>query len=157
MRTACIYPRRHRDVRPGVVRRAPDNPACSHGYDRLSERASDAAGKTAMHYLAFGRYNAQGAAGVIKDGLTSRKEVLKPFAEASGARLVGMWGVESSDLDFVILVEGDTPPAQGAANGLGQMSMGHLAEVHTYTLVETEDVDAAVRAHNPVTRAPGEA
>jgi hypothetical protein len=110
-----------------------------------------------MHYLAFGRYNAQGAAGVIQDGLTSRKEVVKAFAEATGSRLVGMWGVESADLDFVILLEGDTAPAQGAATGLGQMSMGHLAELHSYTLVETEDVDAAVRAHNPVTRAPGEA
>jgi hypothetical protein len=67
-----------------------------------------------------------------------------------------MWGVESADLDFVILVEGDTPPALGAANSLGQMSMGHLVEIRTYTLVETEDVDEAMAAHNTVTRAPGE-
>jgi hypothetical protein len=109
-----------------------------------------------VHYLAFGTYNAQGAAGVIKDGLTSRKEVIKAFTEAGGGRLVGMWGVESAEVDFVILIESDNnPPAQGAATGLGQRSMGHLAELHTYTLIETEDVDAAVRARNPVTRPPG--
>jgi hypothetical protein len=109
-----------------------------------------------MHYLAFGKYNAQGAAGVIKDGLTSRKEIVRAFIEANGGKLIGMWGVESADLDFVLLSEGNQPPAQGAAITLGQMSMGHLAELHSYTLVETEDVDEAVRAHDPVTRAPGE-
>jgi hypothetical protein len=110
-----------------------------------------------MHYLAIGRYNAQGSAGVVKDGLTSRKEVVRGFAEANGSRLVGMWGVEAADADFVILTEGDQPPAFGAAVGLGQMSMGHLADLRTYTLVETEAVDEALRTSNPVTRAPGEA
>jgi hypothetical protein len=109
-----------------------------------------------MHYVAFGKYNAHGAAGVIKDGLTSRKEVVKAFTEAGGAKFIGMWGVESADFDFVIMTEGETSPAQAAAIGLGQMSMGHLAELHTYTLVETEEIDAAVAARNPVTRAPGE-
>jgi uncharacterized protein with GYD domain len=109
-----------------------------------------------MHYLVFGRYTAQGAAGVLKDGLTSRKDVLRDFAEATGGRLVGMWGVESADLDFVILTEGDQSPASGAATCLGQMSMGHLAELRSYTLVETEDVDAALKRVNTVTRSPGE-
>jgi uncharacterized protein with GYD domain len=108
-----------------------------------------------MQYLTMGRYSAQGAAGVLKDGLTSRKEVLRGFAEASGGRLVGMWGVESGDLDFVILTEGDSSPAAGAATCLGQMSMGHLAEIRTYTLVDTEDVDAVLQRVNTVTRAPG--
>jgi uncharacterized protein with GYD domain len=110
-----------------------------------------------MHYLAIGRYSPQGAAGVVKDGLTSRKEVLKGFVESGGGRLVGVWGVEAADVDFVILMEGDTSPAQAAANSLGQMSMGHLAELRTYTLIETEDVDEALRTHTTVTRAPGEA
>ena len=109
-----------------------------------------------MHYLALGKYNAQGAAGVLKDGLTSRKEIVKGLAEATGSRLVGMWGVDSGDIHFVILTEGDTPPAYGAALSLGQTSMGHLAEIRTYTLVETEDVDAATQANKTVTRAPGE-
>ena len=66
-----------------------------------------------------------------------------------------MWGVQSGDFDFVLLFEGDIPPALGAANRLGQMSMGHLAEVVTYVLVETEDVDDALRAYTTVTCAPG--
>ena len=98
-----------------------------------------------MHYLALGRYNAQGAAGVPKDGLTSRKEILEGLAETTGSRLVGMWGVDAGDIHFVILTEGDTAPAYGAALSLGQTSMGHLAEVRTYTLVETGDVDAAAQ------------
>jgi uncharacterized protein with GYD domain len=109
-----------------------------------------------MYYLALGRYNAHGAAGVLKDGLTSRKEVVKRLAESSGSRLVGMWGVDSGEFHFVILTEGDTPPAYGVALNLGQTSMGHLAEVRTYTLVETEDVDAATGNNTTVTRAPGE-
>jgi hypothetical protein len=109
-----------------------------------------------MHYLAIGRYNAQGASGILKDGLSSRKEVLRGFAEATGARLVGMWGVEESDLDFVILLEGDFSPALNAATSLGQMSMGHLADVHSYTLIETEEIDDALQRVNTVTRAPGE-
>ena len=108
-----------------------------------------------MHYLALRRYSPQGAAGVAKDGLTSRKQVVKGLAEAGGSRLVGMWGVQSGDFDFVVLFEGDIPPALGAANRLGQMSMGHLAEVVTYVLVETEDVDEALRTYTTVTRAPG--
>jgi len=110
-----------------------------------------------MRYLAIGRYNAQGAAGILKDGLTSRKEVLKEFTEREGGTLIGLWGVESADYDFVILSEGDIPPALWAANSLGQRSMGHIEVLHTYTLVETEDVDAALKASNPVTRAPGDA
>jgi len=109
-----------------------------------------------MHYLAVGRYNAQGAAGVIKDGLTSRKEVVKAFGERGGNKLIGMWGVQESDLDFVILFEGEQSPAETAAVRLGQMSMGHLAEIRVFSLVETEDVDNAVRTLNPVTRAPGQ-
>jgi uncharacterized protein with GYD domain len=109
-----------------------------------------------MHYLAIGRYTPQGAAGVLKDGLTSRKEVLRAFAETAGGRLIGLWGVDAGDVDFVILIEGDQSPAEGAAVSLGQKSMGHLAEVKTYTLVETEDVDAALHRMNTVTRAPGE-
>jgi hypothetical protein len=108
-----------------------------------------------MHYLAIGRYNAQGAAGVLKEGLTSRKVILKEFAERDGGRLIGMWGVESADADFVILVEGDLSPALGAATTLGQRSMGHIEELHTYTLVDTEDVDAAIKGTDTVTRAPG--
>jgi GYD domain len=108
-----------------------------------------------MHYLAMGRYNAQGAAGILKDGLTSRKEIIKAFAEREGSTLLGFWGVESSDVDFVILVEGDTPPALGAANSFGQRSMGHLETLHTYTLVATEDIDAALKAHETVTSPPG--
>jgi hypothetical protein len=113
-------------------------------------------GSRAMHYLAIGRYNAQGAAGILKDGLSSRKEVLRGFAEATGARLVGMWGVEESSLDFVILLEGDFSPAVNAATSLGQMSMGHLADVQSYTLIETEEIDDALQRVNTVTRAPGE-
>lgn len=109
-----------------------------------------------MRYLAIGRYNAQGAAGILKDGLTSRKEVLKEFTEREGGTLIGLWGVESADYDFVILSEGDIPPALWAANSLGQRSMGHIEVLHTYTLVETEDVDSALQANNPVTRAPGQ-
>jgi uncharacterized protein with GYD domain len=108
-----------------------------------------------MHYLALGRYTPQGAAGVVKDGLTSRKDVVKGLAEAGGSRLVGMWGVQSGDIDFVLLFEGEIPPALGAANRLGQMSMGHLTEVRTYVLVETEDVDEALHTYTTVTRAPG--
>ncbi len=110
-----------------------------------------------MHYLAIGRYNAQGAAGVLKDGLTSRKEVLREFAERDGNKLIGLWGVQEADLDFVIMTEGDMPPAMAAATSLGQRSMGHIEVLHMYTLVETEDVDATVKAFNTVTRAPGEA
>lgn len=109
-----------------------------------------------MHYLAIGRYNAQGAAGVLKDGLTSRKEVLREFAERDGNKLIGLWGVQESDLDFVILTEGDMPPAMSAATSLGQRSMGHIDVLHMYTLVETEDVDATLKAFNTVTRPPGE-
>ena len=123
---------------------------------RIAEVSSPGVEGKVMHYLAIGRYNAQGSAGVVKDGLTSRKEVVRGFAEANGSRLVGMWGVEAADADFVILTEGDQPPAFGAAVGLGQMSMGHLADLRTYTLVETEAVDEALRTSNPVTRAPGE-
>jgi hypothetical protein len=101
-------------------------------------------GGSAMHYLPIGRYNAQGSAGVLKDGLTSRKAVIKEFTERVGGKLIGFWGVESADHDFVIVSEGDTGPAQWAANSLGQRSMGHLEELRVYTLVESEDVDAAV-------------
>jgi len=47
------------------------------------------------------------------------------------------------------------PPALGAANSFGQRSMGHLETLHTYTLVDTEDVDAALKAHDTVTSPPG--
>ena len=107
-----------------------------------------------MHYLALGRYSPQGAAGVAKDSLTSRKQVVEGLAEAGGSRLVGMWGVQSGDFDFVLLFEGDMPPALGAANRL-QMGLDHLAEVVTYVLVETVDVDEALRTYTTVTRAPG--
>jgi uncharacterized protein with GYD domain len=94
---------------------------------------------------------------VLKDGLTSRKDVLRGFAEATGGRLIGLWGTNSGDVDFVILTEADESAAEGAAIALGQKSMGHLAEVKIYTLVDTEDVDAALQRMNTVTRAPGEA
>lgn len=110
-----------------------------------------------MHYLAIGRYNAQGAAGVLKDGLTSRKEVLREFAEREGNKLLGVWGVQESDLDFVILMEGEMGPEMSAATSLGQRSMGHVEVLNMYTLVETEDVDATLKASDTVTRAPGEA
>jgi uncharacterized protein with GYD domain len=109
-----------------------------------------------MHYLALGRYTPQGAAGVLKDGLTSRKDVVRGLMEATGGRLIGLWGVDSGDVDFVILMEGEQSPAEGTAVSLGQKSMGHLAEIRTYRLVETEDVDATLQRMNTVTRAPGE-
>jgi len=65
--------------------------------------------------------------------------------------------VNAGDVDFVILFEGDQSPAEGTAIALGQKSMGHLAEVTTYTLVDTEDVDAVLHRMNTVTRAPGAA
>jgi hypothetical protein len=36
------------------------------------------------------------------------------------------------------------------------MSMGHLAEIKTYALVDPADVDKALQAANTVTRAPGD-
>jgi hypothetical protein len=109
-----------------------------------------------MHYLAIGRYTPQGAAGILKDGLSSRKDVLRGATEAAGNRLIGFWGVDAADVDFVILIEGDLTPAQRAAVSLGQMSMGHLAEIKTYALVDPADVDKALQAANTVTRAPGD-
>lgn len=42
-----------------------------------------------------------------------------------------------------------------AATSLGQPSMGHVEVLDMYPLVETEDVDATLKASDTVTRAPG--
>ena len=70
----------------------------SHVHRRTAVRRGVGA-EGACHALSrVGRYNAQGAAGVLKDGLTSRKEILKGLAETTGSRLVGMWGVDAGDI-----------------------------------------------------------
>lgn len=101
------------------------------------------------------RWTPEGAAGVAKEGLVRRREVMQEYFESRDGRVVDYWGTTHGDWDAVIVYEEpEHPTATTAAAQLRTASAGAIAGAMFLDLAEAEDVDAALRGEH-VWRAPG--
>jgi hypothetical protein len=103
----------------------------------------------------FGRYSAQGAAGILEKGFTARKETLATTVKELGGSQDGYWVVNGGTWDFMFLwnIPDDVVPKvrnlflTASASGGFDSSEGHW-------LLETEVVDAARTASSGIWRPP---
>lgn len=103
----------------------------------------------------FGKYSAQGAAGVIASGFTSRKETLAKLASDFGGQQHGYWVVSDVRWDFMFMWEIPEESLLAArAAFLAAQASGAFADSETFTLFEPEAVDAG-RESMPGYQAPG--
>ena len=106
-------------------------------------------------YVWMGKYSAQGAAAVAKEGLTSRKKAVEQLLSGLGMKLIGMWGMVEPEWDFLLLCEGDTDMrANQAAIMFMTIGTGMFERAGIYSLLETDEVDQAQKAM-PGYRPPG--
>ena len=112
-------------------------------------------------YLVLGKYTADGAAGVLKDGVKSRPEVVRKVVEASGGTLHGWYAVADGEWHLAMLIE-RPDDATGAADdayvALMGASIGVYEKWKVMRLTSADEVDeAAQRAKTGMAdfKAPG--
>ena len=114
-------------------------------------------------YLVLGKYTAEGAAGVLKDGAKSRPEVSAKVVAESGGRLHGWYAVADGEWHLAMLVEypnDERGPADDAYTVLMGASIGIYEKWKVMRLVTADEVDeAAERAKTQMAsyQAPGTA
>jgi len=94
--------------------------------------------------VGFGKYSPQGAAGVIEQGFTARKEVLAVSAAELGGTQDGYWVVADARWDFMFLwnlPEQALPKVQNLFLQAG--ATGAFSDSDSHWLLEPEVVDAA--------------
>ena len=102
-------------------------------------------------YLVIGSYTADGAAGVLKDGGSSRVEAARQAVESVGGKLESIyWGFGADD--FYATVE--LPSHAAAAAASLKIGASGSSRVRTVPLMTAEDLDAASKL-SPIFRPPG--
>jgi uncharacterized protein with GYD domain len=93
-------------------------------------------------YLIIGRYTAEGARGLLKEGGARRREAAEQVMSSVGGSIESMyWGF--GDDDFYIVADAPSPAAVAAA-ALTVGASGTL-KVRTVVLLTAEDLDAAAK------------
>lgn len=102
-------------------------------------------------YLIHGSYTADGAKGLLKEGGTKRRAVVKAFTEKLGGKLEAFYFAFGSS-DFYATV--DLPDATAAAAVSLTVGASGAASCHTTVLLTPEEIDAATKKSVDY-RAPG--
>lgn len=103
-------------------------------------------------FLVIGSYTAQGAAGVLKDGGTSRRKATDQLMASIGGKVEAYYFGLGAD-DFYLIADVPSTAAIVAAS-LTAASHGGLT-ARTIPLLSPEELDAAVKL-SPSYRGPGE-
>ncbi len=94
--------------------------------------------------VGFGRYSAAGAAGIVANGFTARKQMLAATAVALGGTQDGYWVVSDVRWDFMFMWD---LPAESLltyrAMLMNAEASGGFDGAEMYTLLDAEAVDAA--------------
>jgi uncharacterized protein with GYD domain len=102
-------------------------------------------------YLVIGSYTAQGAAGVLKEGGSGRREAARQAVESVGGTLESIyWGFGTDDFYATV----DLPGHAAAVAASLKIGASGSSRVRTVPLLSAEDVDAATQL-SPTFRAPG--
>ena len=94
--------------------------------------------------VGFGRYSASGAAGIVANGFTARKETLAATAAALGGSQDGYWVVSDVRWDFMFMWD---LPLEAMhtyrAMLVTAVASGGFDGAEMFTLLDTEAVDAS--------------
>lgn len=93
-------------------------------------------------YLVHGSYSAEGAKGLLKDGGSKRRAVVKTFTEKLGGKLEAFY-FAFGDSDFYALVE--LPDQASVAAVSLVVSASGAASARTTVLLTPEEMDAATK------------
>lgn len=93
-------------------------------------------------YFVLGRYNAQGAAAVVKEGYVARSEAVRAAFESVGATQLGWWVIGNGEWDFAIMLETDLDQAALAAMLLRTNASGAFERASVLPLSEPAAADA---------------
>jgi len=102
-------------------------------------------------YLIKARYTLQGTKGLLKEGGSSRRAVVKQMVEGLGGKLEAFY-YAFGETDVFVLV--DMPDAQGAAALSLAVNAAGGAEVSVTPLLTPEEIDVACKKSVSY-RAPG--
>jgi uncharacterized protein with GYD domain len=93
-------------------------------------------------YLFTGRYNTEGASGLIADGGSGRRRAVEALAESVGGSVECMYFALGKDDVFVIV---DLPDHKAATALALTVGASGAVKVRTTPLLTTADVDDAVK------------
>lgn len=102
-------------------------------------------------YLWQVSYTTQGVQGILKEGGTSRRDLVKNITEAAGGKLEAFYYTFGEDDVIVIAELPDNATAAAVSLNVGASG---AAEIRTTALLEPEDIDAATKI-SVAYRAPG--
>ena len=102
-------------------------------------------------YLFTGRYNTEGASGLIADGGTGRRQAVEALAQSVGGSVESMHFALGKDDVFVIA---DLPDHQAATALALTVAATGAVKIRTTPLLTPTDVDEAVKK-SPAYRPPG--
>ena len=102
-------------------------------------------------YLFEGKYTAEGAKGLIRDGGTSRRAALEKAITANGGKLESFYFAFGGSDVYVLCELPDNATAAALALAVGQAGM---ASTKTIVLLTPEEVDVATKKSVPY-RPPG--
>jgi uncharacterized protein with GYD domain len=95
-----------------------------------------------VKYLFEGRYSAEGAKGIAKEGGSSRRAAVTKMTEALGGKLEGFY-FAFGDVDVYALV--DVPDAVTASAIALAANQSGVVSLKTIVLITPEEVDAAAK------------
>ncbi len=102
-------------------------------------------------YLVIGSYTAEGAAGVLQEGGSTRREAARMAVESVGGSLETIyWGFGTDDYYATV----DFPSHAAAAAASLKIGSSGTSRVRTIPILTAEDLDAASKL-SPTFRAPG--
>jgi uncharacterized protein with GYD domain len=107
--------------------------------------------ETVTKYLFTGRYNTEGAEGLMADGGSGRRKAVEALAQSVGGSVESMYYALGKDDVFVIA---DLPSNEAATALALTVGSSGAVKVRTTVLMTTAEVDEAVK-QSPAYRPPG--
>lgn len=102
-------------------------------------------------YLFIGRYTAEGAKGVLREGGSGRRDAARQVVESVGGSLESLyWGFGKDDFYAIV----DLPSHAAAAAASLTIGASGAINVRSIPLMTAEDLDAATKL-SPSYRPPG--
>ncbi|HLE89046.1 MAG TPA: GYD domain-containing protein [Candidatus Limnocylindria bacterium] len=102
-------------------------------------------------YLVIGSYTAEGAAGVLKEGGSGRRDAARQILESVGGTLESLyWGFGADDFYATV----DLPGHAAVTAASLKISASGSARVRTVPLMTADEIDAAAKM-SPTFRPPG--
>jgi uncharacterized protein with GYD domain len=102
-------------------------------------------------YLVIGRYTAEGAKGLLREGGSGRRDAARQVLESVGGSLESLyWGFGKDDFYAIV----DLPSHSAAAAASLAIGSSGSAQVRSIPLMTAEDIDAATKL-SPSFRPPG--